>query len=222
MAVTTTQITTDASLLLRDTSNVRWSASELLNWLNMGMLAIVLVKPDAGVTTTSIVLTTGTKQSLPAGGLFLFDISRNMGSTGLTPGRAISLVDRKLLDLCNVNWHTSSGSSTVIHWAYDEKTPKIFWVYPPVSSTPYVEATYTVKPTEVTEGQNISLGDEYEPALLDYVLFRAYSKETDSPGALQKAAAYFDSFRLFLGVNENVEKVGDPNIPGPSTSFRRQ
>jgi len=233
------RIITKAAVLLQDTGAVRWSASELLDWLNMGQVQIVTVKPDAVSIVAEMRLVAGkTRQSLPNGtasfpdasgatlrsGIKLLDIVRNMGSDGKSPGRAIQIVDRKFLDQVDPFWHSGGPSTTIYNYTYDEKTPRIFYVTPPVHATVnvWVELVYTPVPTPLTSSDDyIELSDEYEPILLDYVLFRALSKQIDSADALQKAVAYYQAFMGALERYGVTEIEADPNIHPISSSFRR-
>jgi hypothetical protein len=241
MAVSATQIINKVSILLQDTSASRWTVAELLGWLNLGQVQIGTAKPDAIAVTTEMKLTPGkTKQSLPDGssayqdangvtlraGIKLFDIVRNMGSTGLVPGRAISVTDRQLLDQFNSDWHDVTPAAAVANYTYDEKTPKVFYVYPAAHKTTpvWVEVTYAALPPILTAEQNIVLPDEYEAILMDYILFRAYSKETDSPGAFQKALAYYEAYLRALDRYAMTEFEFDPNKAAtikPSPSYKR-
>lgn len=50
--------------LLNDTSSVRWTATELVAWMNDAALAIVTNTPDATATTMDVTLDVGTRQQL--------------------------------------------------------------------------------------------------------------------------------------------------------------
>jgi len=233
MAVTTSQIIGNVTTILQDTGAVRrWSDSELLGWLNLGQVQIVSAKPDSMAITTEMLLAAGvTKQQLPDGtanyqdaigttlraGIKLIDLVRNLGSTGISAGKAISIIDRKLLDQFNPDWHNMTPSTSIVHFMYDEKVPRVFYVTPAPHATTavWVEFTYIAKPNVLTSGQNIELPDEYAPILMDYILFRAYSKESASQGFIQKALAYYASFKDALGNYTLIEHEVDPN----NTSF---
>ena len=91
----------DAKRILQEVSaeGTRWTNIELLAWLNESYKAIVQVKPDANTANASIDLVDGTRQSIPADGLRLLDVIRN------TEGMAVSLIDRRYLDLSDRDWH---------------------------------------------------------------------------------------------------------------------
>jgi len=208
-----------ASIILQDTTNIRWPEDELLKWLNDGQREIVLRKPDSYAKSTSMVLTASeTKQSLPSDAIQLIDIVRNLG-TGVTPGRAISRTERYILDGQRPNWNTETGSSTVKHYMFDERNPKVFYVYPPQPTTPsYIEIVYSASPADLaTSASTITLDDIYASALLDYVLYRAYSKDADiAPSAPQRAIGHYQAFTQSVTGKEAAESAYNPNMPKPS------
>jgi len=241
MATTAGTIIDQAEILLQDTTNVRWGTAELLSWLNQGQDQIVALKPDAMAKVVSTKLVASkTRQSLPDGtanykdengatlreGLQLLDIFRNMGTTGSSPGRSISIVDKNLLDLTDPTWHYIGRSNVIQHYMYNEKIPKVFYVYPIVHATTqtWVEMMYVARPTAAaTTASDIDVPDNYISILLDYLLYRAFSKSTDSQLHLTKAMAYYEAFIRALGAYTAAESGFDPNNNrmAPSVSLRK-
>lgn len=228
--------------ILQDTTNVRWPIAELAKWLDDGQREIVIIKPEASVTNASWRLISGTKQRIPDGtsaypdqvtseplpnGIQLLDIVRNMGiTTSPAPGRAIRIVDRRILDDQNPLWHQATAAATVLHFSFDEFDPKHFYVYPPQPSASqgYVEGIYSCSPVDITRkggaGQDaydptsaatINLDDIYANPLLDYILYRAYSKDANYSGNEQRAVAHYSAFLGALGKKETGEQMSDPN-----------
>ncbi|MDO8310527.1 MAG: hypothetical protein Q7T25_01160, partial [Sideroxyarcus sp.] len=113
MTISIASLLLRAGDLLQDVTNIRWTQDELLRWLNDGQRAIVLERPEATAVNTSVLLVAGTKQTLPALGLRLLDLPRNMGVGGSTPGRAIRLVQREVLDAQLPDWHSMTASVPV-------------------------------------------------------------------------------------------------------------
>lgn len=215
-----------AEIILRDSTNVQWTAAELLGWLNDGQRDVVVVKPDANALTATVLLAAGTRQTLgsgsTAGAIMLLKVIRNMGTTGTTAGNATRLVAGETLDAQRPGWHGDSPSATVKNVIFDPRSPKQFYVYPPGTGTGYVELLYSAVPTAVASlATAISLDDTYANALLDYILYRAYM----SPyvGNLERSTAHFAAFQASLGVgaqniaqnSPNLEQVPfNPAIPG--------
>jgi hypothetical protein len=209
--VTAKTIIDKASIQLIDLTNVRWTRSELLAWLNDGMRQIVLIQPSASSTTVSKKLDAGTRQSLPTGGWLLLQMYRNMGTTGTTPGRAIRIVSRELLDNFNPNWHAATEAAEVRNYIYDTQDQTVFYVYPPNTGTQYVELNYSAQPTNLTvETDVIPIFDIYQSALVDYILYRACSKDAEYAPGLQLAQGYLSTFVAAVGGKAQTEVSNDP------------
>ncbi|QOJ19486.1 MAG: hypothetical protein HRU77_01500 [Gammaproteobacteria bacterium] len=179
--ITAQSIVDKAQIPLQDTTGVRWPDAELLGWLNDGQREIVVLKPNAFVINTTMKLAAGTKQGLPSNAAQLIDIVRNMGESGSTPGRPIRITDQKIMDAQVPNWHQQTASAEVKHFMYSVLDPKHFYVYPPQPTVNqnYVEIVYGAIPDDAVLASVISLDDIYQNALLDYILFRAFSKESE-------------------------------------------
>lgn len=197
-----------ASIVLNDEDNTRWTEAELLGWLNDGAKAIVVRRPAAHPTTATLTLVDGESQDLPADAVELLDITCNI--SGATRGRAVTLVDIRLLDSDDPSWRAGTKQTTVYHYTYDERDPLRFSVYPPVQAGTQVESVYASTPAAVTaRADEVDLPDEYQPALVSYLLYRSYAKDSEyANGAL--AAAHFQAFESDLGINTQAKAVNSP------------
>jgi len=205
-------ITNRASILLHDPTNVRWPVTQLLDYLNDGQREIVINRPDASVANETIALVSGsTKQSIPAAGIRLMHVTRNMGSDGSTPGRPIIIVDRDILDTQIPTWHNDDAQDDIKNYVFDPGDPKHFYVYPQAGASAHIELSYSVPPTDcATVGNLIGLSDIYANALLDYVMYRSLSKDTEYADA-PKSARYYESFLRSLGIKTQIDVAVDPN-----------
>lgn len=215
--ITAQEIVDRAGVLIQDATNVRWPESELLDWLNDGQREIVLVRPEAHSTNTAVQLAEGTKQSIPADGISLLDIVRNMGTDGVTPGNAVRIIDREVLDAQRPDWHTEAAAASVKHYMYDGRNPKNFYVYPPqpAVSQGYVELVYASSPTDCALVDAIKVDDVYANALLDYILYRAYSKDAEYAANAPRAVGHYQAFMQSLGVKIDSIRHQDPNRTAP-------
>ena len=200
-----------AYVLLNDITNIRWPATELLGYLNDGQRQIVVYRPDASVSNATVALVAGsTKQTIPAGGIRVIDVVRNMGA-GSTPGRPVILVPRDIIDSQVPTWHTDEAQETVRNFVFDPEDPTHYYVYPQPAASVHLEIIYSVPPTDCeTAGNSIGLSDIYTNSLLDYIMYRAFSKDTEYAD-VSKAARYYNSFGLSLGVKTKVDMAMDPN-----------
>jgi len=220
-ATTAQMIIDDAESILQDTDNNRWSEAEHLLAVNNGSKEICLFKPDAYVVSESVELSAGPVQSLPDGGYQLQNITHNMGTDGSTPGKAIRLLDQRVLDSMDENWRTATPSSVVDYYIYDERVPLEFQVSPPqpASNFGHVWMSYCKSPPEIAIGETILIPDIYRSVLLDYVLYCAFKKDADQPGNAQRAIAHYQAFLNALGERRNVEAIEDPNVKSSVTKY---
>lgn len=214
--ITAQQIVDRAGLILQDVTNVRWQESELLGWLNDGQRQVVELRPEAFAVNEALQLIAGTKQGIPATGIRLLDVVRNMGSDGSTPGRAIQIIDREVLDAQRPDWHSEVGDAEAKHYVYDGRDPRNFYVYPPQPVAPeYVEVVYSASPTDCLIGETIKLDDIYANALLDYILYRAYSKDAEYTQNVQRASQHYEVFLQSLGLKAQVDQTTNPHNNAP-------
>lgn len=207
-------ITKRASIILQDETHVRWpDETELLLWLTDAQREIVIARPEISVVNGPITLTAGTtKQSLPSGGLTLMNIVRNLGVGGSTPGRAIRVCAQEVLDAQRPNWHTETAGSEVKHYVFDKRDRKTFYVWPRPSGALQVEAIYSAAPAEVTSlTQTLAVDDIFVNAMLDYVLYRAYSKDSEYAGNGERAKVHYGQFAASLGIQTSTERAYSPN-----------
>lgn len=201
--------------ILQDTTGVRWPEPELLRYLNDAQREIVLHKPDANSVNEPIPTVAGTRQTAPVGTLRVLDIVRNMGTDGTTPGDVITLIGRGVLDAQRRGWHAEAPAAQADHYVFDARDPKTFYLYPPVGVTPQqVEAILSKEPAEVTlAAQAISLDDIYANIIMDYILYRAYSKDADFAANLERALTHYQAVATALGLKMQTGLAYSPRAP---------
>ena len=202
-------------ITLVDPSAVRWTTAELVRYLNDGQRDIALVRPDATSTTATMALAGGARQTLPSAGAKLLEIIRNTSGTK----RAIRLTDRVLLDAQSPDWYNKAGVTDIRHYTFDPREPRNFYVYPPAASSgASVELIYSAYPTDITEPSagalyssvtgNISVADIYVNALVNYILYRAYSKDSENAQNAALAASFYQLYQTLL----NTELSGTTGV----------
>ncbi len=203
--------------VLQDSSPAytRWSLDELTDWINDGAAEVVIRRPAARAVTASLALVAGTRQDIPVNGLELMDVIRNMGSDGQTPGRPIRLINRFMLDEQLPDWHSAAGAVTK-HFAFDERDPTQFWVFPQAVNGNQVEIRYSESPPVLTPAQvddgatEIDLDRAYIGPLTSYVIWRAMSKDSEyGNGAI--ATQHFTMFNEALATRNAVTSAVSPN-----------
>lgn len=210
---------------LQDGTSVRWPVNELVRYLNDGQREVVLYRPDAMVTNGTITCVAGTKQSIPGTGSKLIEVIRNAYASGTK--KAVRLINREILDAQTPGWHALTGVNDVLHYMYDPRDPKTFYVYPPATTNAQLDIVYSAYPTDISEpadgslytavSGNISLPDIYGNVLIDYIMYRAYTKDSEYAGNAQRAQAHYAAFANALGIEIKATvgvaptSAGNPN-----------
>ena len=219
MAVSVASVIDRVQATIQDTVGIRWPESELVLWVNDAQREIVLFKPDANAANETITLVGGTKQSIPSDGNRLLRVVRNMSAaSGGNGGRSIRLVLADVLNGQAPNWHDPAvtgdarHTNVVRHYIYDEQDPRHFYVYPGVSGLTYIEIVYSKNPTAVTASDDISIPDIYANAIMDYVLYRAYSKDAEYAANNQRSGQHYQLFLQTVTGKGQVDQVTTPNF----------
>jgi hypothetical protein len=192
---------------LVDEDAVTWTDADLLEDLNEGIRALVAVKPDAHVITEAVAVAAGTMQNIPAGGISLFDIAENTASL-----RRVTQVDLELLDETYRFWPAGTRAVDVKHFAFDPRDRTQYRVYPPNDGTGSVLMSYGAVPDAVgLSSDALPLGDQYEPALMQYALSAAYRRNTQRQD-LAKSQGYMQSFYTMLGLSSKGQSAVAPLV----------
>ena len=219
-----------ATDLLMDNTSVRWPANELVRYLNDGQREVLIARPDAINKTATVTLVAGTRQNLDAMALSpaptkLIEITRNMAAASTK--RAVRLVPRQILDAQTPGWHGLAGTVDILHYIFDPRDPKTFYVYPPALATAQLEVMYSGVPVDVVEPAagalfsdvvgNLGVPDIYGNAILDYIMYRAYSKDAEFAGNEARAQAHYGAFSMSLGMEIKATLAVQPQLkPGLS------
>lgn len=214
MATTVTSILAKAKQILLDASAVRWTDDELLGWLNEAQRQIVVIKANAYVKSSAVQLVAGTRQSLPDDGVQLISVVRNMGFNGNVPGRVVRYVSRETLDAQLPTWHSYTASTAANHYLFSGLDPKHYYVFPPqpAAGMGYVELVYGAVPPDATAGGSISMDDIYMSPMLDWILYRAFSKDTEFAADQGRSASHLQAFTTSLSGKVNAETGVTPEL----------
>ena len=210
--------------LLLDPDYNRWTQDYHLASANEGEQLAVVFKPDVYVQTSAFQLVQGTRQSWPSASVMPINLTRNMGADGLTPGNAITPVDKSTMDLFRPDWHDATYENAVVdHLIFDERDPEKFWVYPAQPASPqYVEGIYGSVPSAIAStSANINLPDIYGNTLKQYMLFRAWSLDAAvSPQAANRALQAWNLFVTTLDRKDLMERAYSPKLVNYGNSVK--
>ena len=205
-----------AEFVLHDPSNIQWARAELLGWLNDGQREVCTILPEQSVTLGNITTIVGSKQTLPTGGLSLLKVIRNMGISGTAPGVPVRRVSQEALEQHSTDWHSRTAVESITNYTYDPRAPRVFYVYPPSVVNNRLEALYTVSPADIAEGAAIVPDDVFEPALLNYILYRAFSKDTATGGFPGRAADHHSKFAALVTAKKLIDASQQPPVVAKS------
>lgn len=217
-----------ANVILQD-QDLRWSKAEKIQWINDAHKAIILLRPDAGMRTADFTCVANTKQSLlDQNGLAdlntytpvrLREVVRNKPTSGT--GRSIRHELKRVLDDQLPEWHAAASSTAVQFYTHDPAHPTSFYLYPAPAAGHKVEVTYSATPTAtLAEGDYITLEDIWVPVILDYVLYRAYTKDAEYTANLERAAAHYKTFADAVMANAQAQATLPPIDDGRVTANR--
>lgn len=223
---TAQDILKSVSDILLDEGFVHWTLPELCRWLNLGLDAITLQKPSASAATVEVELATGTLQALPSGYVSILRPIRNVrgANADRNPRKRISVVSEQSLTNLNPSWddeYSVPFAQQAKHFIFDEANPKAFYVYPGNDGTGVLEMVLSVVPVKIAATGDVDkldsyatplpLDETYHDALMDYTLYRAWSKDAQFAGAAQRAALHYQQYANALGIKLGVEANTSPN-----------
>lgn len=229
MPFTAAEVMTRAQYILQDAGSVRWTPIELRLWINDALREIAIRKPNATAASIEMDLVVGTYQTLPAGYQSLLRITRNLVTLDASVskrggGRVITPVAREVMDAQLPGWQDTAVlpySRVVMHYIEEIIDRRSFYVVPGNDGDGVVEAIVSKIPAEVpvptapasaldvaSYTTNVDVQDVYRNAIVDYMLYRAFSKDMQLAGAFERAQAHFAQFAGALGIKLEMEQAG--------------
>jgi hypothetical protein len=228
MPFTAAEVMARAQYILQDAESVRWTPIELRLWLNDALREIAIRKPNATAASIELTLVKGTYQTLPATHQSLLRITRNLGTLDASAdkrggGRVVTPITREVMDAQLPGWQDNAVlpfSAVVMHYIEEIIDRRSFYVVPGNTGTGVVEAVVSRIPNEVpvpgsgstldiaSYTTNVDIGDVYRNTLVDYMLYRAFSKDMQLAGAFERAQAHYSQFASALGIKLEMEQAG--------------
>ena len=180
----------------------RQSDDELLGYVNEALKEAAVMRPDLFSTVGDMTCTAGQcEQAITfQDAIQLLDVLCIHGGTALTP------FDRTAMDQFRPGWRTDPAGPAE-NWSALNGDPLQFFIYPKAPVGQVLDVRYVRNPGTYALGDVIGdLPASYEPALADYVIYRAESKD-DEHTLSQRAAAHYAAFRMKFGVAGNGTTV---------------
>lgn len=181
-----------AGSLLQDTTHVRWTAEWLRDTINDAYTEIINKRPDAHSLAVVYTCSPGVRQSVVDSfpeAIRVVDVVTNLAAT--SDGRSVRKTDRKILDDQVRSWQAQEQTVNIELFMLDPNLPKEFLVYPPASAAAGLEIVISTLPSAHTAfNESLRIGDNFAGAILDYVLYRSFSRDAETGNAARAAAHY--------------------------------
>ena len=206
MPISVAEVLTKTDALLLDVGRVRWPATERCGWCVDALRELLINRPEAMTVNASFALAANTvAQAVPAGYLRLVDVIRNAN------GAPVSAAMRNEMDLHRPEWMQDDAAAAVRHYMIDPQNPRAFWVWPKPATAFSVDATLLAEPPlSVAVDGSLPVDSTCLPAIVDYVLYRAFSKDAEDAFNASRALAHRDAFLAAIGASRSNEPVTTP------------
>jgi hypothetical protein len=185
--MTPQDIITEARYILNDTESTRYrnTDAELLGWVNDALDVMVGERPELFVTVSDHTCTVGVEQSPTFARLV-----RVLGVNRVVGGNALLQADRATLDAFLPGWR-ELDSAAAVHWL-PHPDPKKFYLYPPAAISQAVEVPFVQAPATLLIGDTIPVSENFRPALLNFVVGMAETKDDEHVDSGRAAQAKSD------------------------------
>ncbi|KJR21515.1 hypothetical protein BOO91_14715 [Vibrio navarrensis] len=189
MPITVKNLIDRISRDLIDLRNVRWSRPELIDFMNDAIAAIVIRRPDLSRATAAVATSSNTV-ALPADAYQILAVNH-------IDNVAATFVSINKLNQLYPEWRTTVGAP--VCWTRNELDETTLFLYPAPQEQVNVEVVYsrTLKVTD--ESAAFPLSEVYEGVVADFVMYRAYNKDSLNPAEGQKAQLHLQAFATALG-----------------------
>jgi hypothetical protein len=182
-------ITLDTDLALP-----RQSDAELLSYVQEGLREACVMRPDLFSTVGDMTCIAGQcEQSIT-----FLDAVQMLDVLCIHGGRALTPFDRAAMDQFRPGWRTDPAGEAQ-NWAPLNGDPLQFFIYPKAPTGQVLDVRYVRNPgVYAMDDMIVDLPIAYQPALADYLVYRAESKD-DEHVLSQRAAAHYAAFKSKFG-----------------------
>lgn len=203
-----------AAEALIDPDEVRWTETEKLEYLTDALRALQSVKPDLFEQSLDLELGEGVHQDVPETADALLDVYYNLYEDG-APGKSIRRMSEAAMRRFLPSWEADAPTGEVEQFSVDLRYPGHFMVWPPALAGMKVRGRVIARPEPLTATTDeIPVSDIYVPALTDYVLYRCFAKDSESPAAGERANWHLQLFNQAIGATTQGHRVYGPRVRG--------
>lgn len=173
-------ILSKARKLLNDANSqieYRNTDSELIGHLNDALSMLANTKPGLFTVTADYTCVAGYKQVIEfARAIQLLEVV------------GIPECERSSLSQYSPGWMSGAGSANIVNWLRSPAEPLRFDVYPPALAGTVLPVLYSQAPAPLANTtETILLSENYEPALIDFIVGRAEMKDDEHVNSTRAA-----------------------------------
>jgi hypothetical protein len=186
MTLTVAQaVANEVQSTLLDPNARYWTTTDLCNYYNIIVTAIIGDNPKVLTKVISFVCVAGVDQICPS------DATMFLRAPANTNGRTIRQVTAEALQEDDPDWYNTIPSKSILHIIPDDFDFLRFRTYPPSDGTASIQLQYAYAPDDITSlTEDFLLPESYRSEVRNGMLAMAYAKETDRQD-ITKVQMYF-------------------------------
>jgi hypothetical protein len=223
VSVKTQEVIDAVTDVTKDYDRVRFLLPEISRWMNHGARQIATIDDRAASQYLTLTLGAGVRQDLRTidatkSWVRLHEVVCNVAVDGTPNGDTIRKVVRSGLDSAFKRWRASASASTIKEYSQDEREPFTFDVFPPAVAGTKVLGLASVRPGAfcvlnvggtalANANELVPLADGFEVPLIDYTLFRLFSKDANDPTYVARAAMHLQAFQMSMAIEAKDAKA---------------
>lgn len=199
-----------AAIQLYDENQSNWSEPELIFWIEEALGALAALRPDLFTKTETIPLVPGGRQETPAESARIIRVLGTRESES-GPMRSVTRFDMRSMNAAHPNWEAASPGKARQYTTRSDAD--VFWLYPPQPDPAhYAVVEHVAIPQTVDHDApeydtfEIDLDPRFQRSLVDYVLYRAYAKDSDVGAQGQRAMTHYQAFYDGSGAAQQQEQ----------------
>lgn len=207
---TASDIIASARKTLQDYDADRWTDADMLPHVNGARRMLIVANPKAYSVVETVDLDAGPQQTVPADCHVFYGPLRNRGVDG-GYGPAITLIQREYIDAFLPSWQ-GGGAQEIYHFAYDERTPGVYMVYPPAADGVSIDISFAKAPAALPLNGTLNMAETVlADSLADYVVARLLLDDAASPVNQQRALTHLQLFSSVTGASIKALLRNSPN-----------
>lgn len=201
------RLVTTVARQLYDEQNTDWSADELVTWVEEALGAIGDLRPDLVTEEREVTLDPGARQEKPSDAARVINVLGTKSEQGDEPS-SVSTFDIRVMRATAPGWERATPNPIARQFALSADHTA-YWLYPPQPDPAGYGDIEVIPafdlPRSGDSGYNshtITLDSRFARALVDYALYRAYSKDMDAAAQGDRANLHLQAFNQALGLQQ--------------------